>query len=487
MKIRNFFLAGLAAVALSACSDDQPVDNGPASGLKGYITLDITAPQTKTDGTGQTPETGDPGESNITSVTIVLTNATGAVEEAVTVGLDATAAPTLKTVAAQVTPGAHYVYALVNYAGTTAALAGNLITKVIDVAAADDAITGYKDGSFLMVNEYNGAAGAPAGGVLATITTAHNSAATALNVPVKVDRVAVKVKDATTTPTITDLTASTSLITGVDVIGFVPLNINKQFNLVQKWNAVGSDQVLSTPLFVADGSANISSQYWFNIGEYTELGKTGTTIESITDKTVAADYAKGPIYMTENRPKYTQLSTNEYTAGKGETSAVIYRVQAKGPSGNTPTFYKFLNIITTNLSDIQSQPTFDGNTIVQSATGVPADFPKLRANGIQVYEDGVMYYTYFIKDVNTNHQLGGKNYYGVFRNSVYSLTVNSIKKIGDDVPGGSVNPVDPDPTVPTDPTDPTDPTNPPIDEEEAYITVTVAINPWILNTIGIDF
>lgn len=88
-----------------------------------------------------------------------------------------------------------------------------------------------------------------------------------------------------------------------------------------------------------------------------------------------------------------------------------------------------------------------------------------------------MYYSYFIKDPNTLHTYGGDDYYGVFRNSVYKLNVNSIKDLGDDVPGGGT----------VDPNEPGEPENPDIDTEEAYIQVTVTINPWVLNVIDIDF
>lgn len=488
MKIKNLFLAGFAALALTACSDDQPIENGPDGSLKGYISLDISAPQTKTNGTGETTDPGIAAESNISSVTIVLTTELGAIKEAVQVSIDPTAAPTLRTVAAQVSPGSHYVYALVNYPGSTADLTGNIITKVINVAAATEATSGYKNGSFLMVNEFNGTstAGVPAGGVQATILPTHNTAANALNVAVKVDRVASKIVYKPNAPTVTGLAAdatSSPIVDGVDVLGFAVLNVNKDFNLVQKWEIDGSFQILSTPSY-ANGF-NASSQYWHHIGDYTTLTKVAGAITEITDNK-ATNFGTAAVYTTENRPAYSVLTNGELTAGKGETTGLIYKVQAKKGTANAPTFYKFLNTVTTDYSVIKALPTFASNANVP-ATVTPVDYPKLRALGIQVYEDGIMYYTHFIKDINANHRLGGKNYYSVFRNSVYELTLNSISKIGDDVPGGSVNPVDPDPTKPTDPLDPTDPTNPPIDEEEAYINVTVTINPWVLNAIGVDF
>jgi hypothetical protein len=79
-------------------------------------------------------------------------------------------------------------------------------------------------------------------------------------------------------------------------------------------------------------------------------------------------------------------------------------------------------------------------------------------------------------DPNTAHQYNGYNYYGVFRNSVYKLNINSFSGLGDDVPGGGT----------VDPSEPGDPGNPSINTDEAYIQVSVTVNPWVLNTIHID-
>lgn len=479
MKIKNLFLAGLAIVALSACSDDDKELTPSGSQVKGYISVNI-AQQTKTSQTGATEDPSTGTESNISTVKIVLTNAAGLITEVVNATM--TTPPT--TDAVQVSAGQHYVYALINYDGTPS---GN-IQEVINVAAAADATSGYKNGSFLMANEFNGGAPTgPKGAVSVTISESQNStAATAAEATIKVDRVAVKIVDDTdytaSAPAVTELsTATSAFVDGVEITGFVILNVNKQFNLIQDWDA---NSVLLTPLH-ADASKNISEQYYYNISAYTTLEKDGNgDIEKIEDISTAADFKMGAaniVYATENRPSYKALSNGEYTSGKGETTGVIYRVVAKKGGTNVGTFFKYGTVLSTNWDDIAAL----NNTLPSAVTAT--NYPELRAKGVQVYEDGIMYYSHFIKDVNVNHQINNKNYFGVFRNSSYKLKVNKFSAIGDDVPGGSVNPVDPDPTKPTDPTDPTDPTNPPIDEEEAYIKVTVTINPWILNTINIDF
>ena len=230
---------------------------------------------------------------------------------------------------------------------------------------------------------------------------------------------------------------------------------------------------MSTPLHT-NAATNVSAQYHYNIGAYTTLTKDASdNITAITDLTKVDPtiFKLGKVYTTENRPAYKPLTNGELTATKGETTGVIYRVVAKKSGSNVGTFFKYGTTISTNWATIAAL-----NSSLLQTTPDAVDYPSLRAQGVQVYEGGVMYYSHFIKDVNTNHQLGGKNYYGVFRNSSYQLKINKFSALGDDVPGGGT----------VDPEDPDGP-NPPIDNELAYMTVTITVNPWVLNTIGIDF
>lgn len=487
MKIKNLLLAGLVAVALASCSDKEQLesDNSPDGTLKGYITLSISTPETRTtgDGSGGPGVDGTAAENKVNSVHLVLTNASGVVETVVTPNYNST---TKKTDPVQVPAGTHYVYALVNYPGAATTLTGNLIDKVIEVASATDATTGYKNGAFFMTNQCSILpTTTPRGGEEATIKAIHTQNSP-LGIFIDVDRVAVKIQyDKTIAPTVTDLgTNSNNLIDAVAVEGFKVLNVSKKFNVVQNWTASGSDWVLNTPLFVSDNVANVSSFYFHHIGEYTKLGKDANgDITDITDLTKGDSYSENDVYVIENRPEYKLLDTSgEYTAGKGETTGVIFKVQAKKSGANVGTFFKYGSTISEDWTVIYNM---DKDHLPQTVT--EDDYPGLRAKGVQVYEKGVMYYTYFIKDNNSNHQLDNKDYYGVFRNSIYKLHINKINQIGDDVPGGSVNPVDPDPNKPTIPGGGTDPTNPPIDAEETYISVTLTINKWVFNTIDIEF
>ena len=469
MKIKSFFAALLAVLVFSACSNE--VDNLPPVDVEiegqGYLVLNlVNPPTTRTATGGGVTDPGTVGESNIESLTVVLTDEDGKITYV--------ANPVVESLSAkfQITLGGHYVYAIVNCPTEVTFAKDENIHRVIGIAAAAEATSGYKGGSFLMVNKCNSSD--EDFGVY-TVVTENNSVNNPAVVNIFVDRVACKIFDVTTTPTVAGLpTETNNIVDGVDVVGFVLLNVNKEFNLIQTWSKINDkdDDVLSTPLY--PGTGRIAEQYFHNISEYTTLGKNGDNkIISLTDETIGKDnlFVSGPVYTSENRPTIIEVDDNRITSGRGETTGVIYKVQAKKGGSNIGTFYKYNNEVYTELAAIQALPEFDEINLASKS------IPERRGLGIKVYEDGVMYYTYFIRDPNTAHQYKEMNYYGVFRNSSYKLAVSNISSTGDDVPGGGV----------VDPGGEGEPGNPPIDTKEAYISVNVTVNPWILNVISIDF
>lgn len=111
-----------------------------------------------------------------------------------------------------------------------------------------------------------------------------------------------------------------------------------------------------------------------------------------------------------------------------------------------------------------------GQTDADTKKQAISDF-RVKYN-IHVYEDGVMYYTHYIEDQNYTATKDGQQvkYQSVMRNTIYGLTVNSVKNIGDDIPGGW----NPD-------TDPEDPTTP-----KTYLVVECQVNPWVLSNYDVD-
>ena len=467
MKTKRIILAFMAALAFTACNNDSNEIIEEEAKEKGYLVLNLTnPPTTRTSGTPTDPGTTE--ESEINLLMVVFTDGSGKI-----VSISTPSYTNGVTEKIQVALGTYDVYALINKPEEVSVAKDQQIERVIEVAAAANATNGFKNGSFLMVNKCHN--DADKAGVTVTINSSHSISNPAEAI-IYVDRVACKIVDNTVTvPTITNLKSVTDgLITNVAVEGMAVLNVNKQFNLIQTWskdNAAGNlnTNVLSTPLSARAGV--IAEQYFNNIGEYTTIQKDDNgEITGIVDNTVGKSYfSKNPVYTTENRPTII-VHGDDLTAGRGETTGVIYKVQAKDGDNKLSTFYTFKSVTYKNIAAIQALAEFENHTLAS------LEIPALRTLGIKVYENGVMYYTYFIRDPNTNYQYNGKNYYGVFRNSTYQLAINSISSLGDDVPGGAI----------VDPTKPGEPGNPPIDAD-TYIQVSVSVNEWILNTLDINF
>lgn len=93
------------------------------------------------------------------------------------------------------------------------------------------------------------------------------------------------------------------------------------------------------------------------------------------------------------------------------------------------------------------------------------------SNAVRYFHEGISYYSILVRhDQNINDAMAlGK--YGTVRNNWYELTLNKVTKPGT-------------PWIPGGPDDPTDPETP--DDIDAYLDVTITINPWITWQQGID-
>lgn len=94
--------------------------------------------------------------------------------------------------------------------------------------------------------------------------------------------------------------------------------------------------------------------------------------------------------------------------------------------------------------------------------------------GVEYFQKGVCYYNILIRhdDAITATMALGK--YGVVRNNWYTLTINSVKQPG--------TPWIPDTTDPTDPEKPGEND----DDAEAYLSVSITVNPWTTWSQGVD-
>lgn len=142
------------------------------------------------------------------------------------------------------------------------------------------------------------------------------------------------------------------------------------------------------------------------------------------------------------------------------------------------TFYRYNNVIYKSFADIYTAyhdvaGLFDGKTaeemknLVKAAktestvTGAPTVEDKLdefrKTYKIEVFNCGKTYYKKAIKDQHLSYENA------IQRNSIYRLTVNNVFNVGAQVPNGE-----------------------PDKNGLFYLDVTVAVNPWVLNSYGVD-
>ena len=166
-------------------------------------------------------------------------------------------------------------------------------------------------------------------------------------------------------------------------------------------------------------------------------------------------------FVIENSPEL-----NRTTAPKvGETTGVIFKIQFTKGGEDIEDFYFFDGYYYTDkIEAINAYNKENPGSTIDPDT---ATTESLRAAGIKVYEKGMAYYTYWVKD--ENYTIDKKPYQTIHRNTIYDLKINNIYKMGPDEPGGE---------IPTDPETPI--------EEPTYLQVKVEVKPWILSENNID-
>jgi len=105
----------------------------------------------------------------------------------------------------------------------------------------------------------------------------------------------------------------------------------------------------------------------------------------------------------------------------------------------------------------------NGNTITINQNGLDTK-QVFNQQGIKMYEEGLCYYTYWIRHSNDNTIDSAIMEFAIVRNNIYKLQIVSFSALGK-----------PEPFNPgTD-----DPENP---DEESYITLVITVKPWRLRT-----
>lgn len=485
MKKTNYFVMSLlaAAATFSSCSNDDVAQNG--GDVKGdalYMTLQFTS------GTGhQTRSTvGDDGiqkgtvaESTISSGTIFLADPTG------------------KVVFSK------YVSDLIPEGGQNESETGNYQTKPIEVAIngvstgtkynvyfvanknveADSKNftttstweTTAKDGErepdfatnnkFWMFNQNdkNVAANQYQVEFIAANTDEKNPARIKGDKKIMLDRIAAQIATISDVTTITSDKADVKDVIGsVKFDGFALLNGAKTTYWEQNW---GDDKfsTFTTP------KTDFYSQY-----AYYAIGKDDTNTPTDNKRT----FGTGNIYCLENNDVEGKANYTNNTTGLYYKYSVTLSDKLSKKDFKDNTFYMYNSTIFASLEALESQynnvfksKNTNATTAlaeIQDEEGKikSADLPAFRKKyDIKVYEGGVMYYTYFIKDKNYKYT---EPDYAVLRNTYYTLTVKSLLNVGEDIPGGW------------------EPTPKPVDPENYYLQIEVSANPWVLSNEQIE-
>ena len=525
MKVNKILVLGMLVTSIFAsCSNEDTAENGSKGLVNGdaYITLSVSGSGiqgSRTTGVNHQNATSD--ESKINNLTLYLVDPT---LKAVVFSTDVAAAqlnsntaadPTYTTTPIPVTgvgtgtgvqlDTKYDVYVVANKTVNDIAMGNNWdATKVLSTTNSDatDFYKSATDDNFTMFNESNPGVNNPgvdASGKV-TITSTNDSKSNPARVnasgttilPIKLDRLTAKIQaqDGSASDNKFDISGITSkqanFIKEISMVGYVILNGVKSTYLQQTWSVTKESYVLNTP-----SSNNFYGQFGTyatidraTAGSYTTLKDNTSTSDSHVSFTEPAK----PVYCLENNTE-VKNSDDKVT----NTTGLIYKYQVtvNGSDGlaGSNCFYGYKGQYFATLDAIKATyPNVFGTsaaTDLQTAkdllkngteTATEQSISDFRAKyNIEVFRNGIMYYTYFIKDQNYTDPTitttnADKHIYAVLRNTVYDLHVASLLRIGNDIPGGW-NPGDENTTV---------------DKKDYYMQVQVSVNPWVLSSTDIN-
>ena len=495
MKKFNLFAMGLlaaAAVSFTACSsnDDLSSNASQQQSVDGfYMTLQVKG---SANGAGtrteqQTnKEDGTEAESTISNGTIYIYNESKLVFTKNITSADWKTEPTqtqqgtTKPIKVSVnsvnTTDTYHVYFLAN--NGTQAIADPINNDAAFTASTTGGADYASDENFVMFNQNDKSKQAAHSTVKFTSDNLVETKPAEAGV-IYLDRVVARIDAPTVNATkitknsdeteAANQTKNIDLLSGVSYASYAVSNLNNNAYVMQNWDVSDNTWTLKVPY-------SQSTPYYLPYTTYGDNYKA----DGLTNFKTNAE--KAQTYAFENTTSSNIYATALYFCIK----ANLMETAKTNADFNDGTFYRYDNRIYTKLSDIESDTQvsnpFEGadltaegalKLIKDSTTnklitedkktdGGVAILPEFRKEfNIEVYREGNMYYRYAIND----------NYYqpegmwSVLRNSIYKTTVNAIYDLGKDVPNGK-------------------------DKDEKhpnyYMNVTVAINPWVLNTNSIN-
>ncbi len=506
MIIKKLFLGivGIAALplAFTSCSVDDAVNNGANKNDKVgmYMTLQLvgqkTTANTKTQPGEDQTEKGTDVQNKISSLLVLLCDKTEKkVVESHLIPSDQLLATTdgINTTAIQTQTGSFYVYAIANPTqDMTFAVGSDVIGQTIENVSEALMKSDYAaDNKFIMFNQSNGSDDVD--GAAITITEANNYDNPAHCETIILDRMAVQIRSKAETVATTEITGANAFLTGATLQGYKLLNGATKVNLQQKWantlDEMGTTypwiNVLNTPSMSEGTNAGGDAEYYNHLTDFRTVGITDNKYTEVKDLyanvTSYEATSKGSIFCMENHPT---------TALLGNTTGLVYQFKATVTGSDDKAgegcFYGYNDKYFATLKALQTAypHAFDdaeGDDAEAKLTAAETELSNAYASSdkqtaisafrvkysVKVYTDGIMYYTYFIKDRNYKDAADGANYYSVMRNTIYDLTVTELLRIGTDIPGGWT----PDKDEPTDPVEP----------KNVYMVVEAKVSEWVLS------
>ena len=472
-------LVSAAALSFTSCSSDDLAGNAGQEKVNGfYMTLNVQTPNasgTRTSVLDPT-ENATPAESDVTSGTIYLVDEAGNIvfTKKITETEWKAGKPTqgnegstqLKIAVEDVVAGATYkVYFLAN--ATDEKPWENIFTATDKFAKPYD-----KDNNFAMFNQndkdVNG------NGYTIVFTDDNKKEANAAQIkydnavsPIKIERLTARIDEPTSNAvkiaayTKEDVTPAekkamedaVKKVESIKMTGYAISNLSNKSYIMQNWTGT---------------TLNIPSDITY-YQPTTEFG-TATLLKNGNYFTAATAPNTHKDYVFENNNDNAATSMYfEYTVKLKDMTDADFE---------DGTFYRYNNVIYKSFADIYKAYNnvaglFDSKTAKEmtnrvkaaktepTVTGDPTVEDKLdefrKTYKIEVFNCGKTYYKKAIKDQHLSYENA------IQRNSIYRLTVNNVFNVGAQVPNGE-----------------------PDKNGLFYLDVTVAVNPWVLNSYGVD-
>lgn len=522
MKLDKIFAALFIGLAMTACSNDDEMttggqDQSPVTGGTAYMSVSLNMPKstggTRASGTNH----GSTAEQTVGTVLLALFDASDICVQArtllpgeyqVTVGSTAGTAgsafqvpATTKKALAVINPSADFQNRCVVSAGW-AAINAALTTSVTDVI-------GTAEDNFMMINAGDNAN--PANGALVTANvkvvdgtsiadaTAAIAAAEADRSLIHVDRVVAKVSLGTN-PDGVKVPAGVTCTFGNWALNVTNKSMFPYAEIVMPAGGSAGADYRIDPNYELAGF-NVSQ---FNYLKVADDGTLPADFSAMTDSKYCLENTMAADAQTQAQTTAAVASAvytpNSFTAGDswfrllGVTYKTLADLQAVYNAAKAVTSPDALQTQIITLCDqfyarMSAAATAQGKTVGADfaaitlaeldaiANGGEYSKPDATAGetvGVEYFQKGVCYYNILIRhdDAITATMALGK--YGVVRNNWYTLTINSVKQPG--------TPWIPDTTDPTDPEKPGEND----DDAEAYLSVSITINPWTTWSQGVD-